>query len=263
MSLRHRLYAGEILIIPRSRASDRLCRITEEILCREFGTPDLSKHFTPMSPAALQAALDRGRSLVYSNESVVAAAWELIASLGQEPCEYRMDPPRLRIVLPATNAATWQQSNLHRDVWYAEPGNQINLWLPLCNTAVQALGIWPHYFKNPIKNSSQLLDRQQWEQDAASGRIEYPEALQCPVGRYKSFDLERSEVLAFSANHLHCTLANRMPLPRISIDFRTVHVSDYFLGLGPAMPDNRSRGTTFARMLEYSTNTGSSEPLRK
>jgi hypothetical protein len=259
MSFRHRIYAGEILVISRNRAGARLTQIAEGILCDEFGEPNLPMYFARMSPAALKVSLERGRSIVYSNPEVIAQVWKVISSLGEDPRQYRMDPPRLRVVLPAGHSAGPKKTDLHRDVWFAEPRNQINLWMPLCNFTRQALGIWPEYFTAPIKNTSQCLNRQRWEQALARGHIKYPQALEHPAGPYKSFDLNKSEILAFSANHLHCALHNVMQRPRISIDFRIVHIRDYLLGLGPPMLDSRSRGSTFPRMQEYRANTRSSK----
>jgi hypothetical protein len=256
MSIRPQIYAGEILIISRNRASDTLTQIAEDLLRESCAELDLPMPFAEVSSPALKALLEVGRRLIYSNPGVNSQVWKVISSLGEDPSQYRMDPPRLRVVLPAPDSGTLKKADLHRDIWYAEPRNQINLWMPLCNAALQALAFWPEYFAAPIKNTSECLDRQKWEQALASGHIEYPQALEYPASLHSSFDLNRSELLIFSANHLHCALSNLMQWPRVSIDFRIVHVRDYFLGLGPITPDNRSRGSTFGRMREYEVDAG-------
>jgi len=142
---RDRIYSGEILVVPPNRAAALLLRELTDLLARELGAGDLQESFGALSGDGFPEALDRGRSLIRSNALVRKQMWELISFIGECPKEYRIDSPRLRVQLPQRGGTPPRQLDIHRDVWFAAPRNQINLWMPLGNLTAPALAFWPDY----------------------------------------------------------------------------------------------------------------------
>jgi len=255
MSIRNQVYEGEILVFSSNPAVKALTQTLVDILTREFGVDDLQAFFGTLYASSFFDALEVGRIAIQSGRSIAERIWDVISSLGESPRDYRIDLPRLRVV-PSLGRED-QGSQIirpHRDVWFAEPRNQINLWTPLCGSAAFNLAIWSGYFDRPIPNTSHKFDWQASQTTLATGtHAEHPQALAQPQGAYESFDLSAGDLLVFSANHLHGTLPNRMVSARVSIDFRIVHVEDYLRALGPKLPDNRSSGTSFWRLTGWNT----------
>lgn len=155
---------------------------------------------------------------------------QFIKQHGLDKSQYLYDRPRLRFnqsgsanILEARPAFS-----IHRDTWYANPQNQINVWIPLHDVVPEnSIVFYPDYFNKPIKNNSSLFDYDTWiksvgfqKQDGSTNNF-YPEALEIPdENGKKSCTLDYGEYLVFSGAHLHQGVANCGKISRLSIDFR-------------------------------------------
>jgi hypothetical protein len=75
------------------------------------------------------------------------------------------------------------------------------------------------------------------------------------------FVLSSSEMIAFSAAHLHATAPNTSGKTRFSIDFRTVNLADLKQKKGAKNIDNRSTGTTLGDFFRSSDLTKMDEQI--
>ena len=158
--------------------------------------------------------------------------------------------PPLRVLTPQmrhlTEAAPVYYA--HRDTWYANPLEQVNIWLPLVDVcAEESFEIYPHYFQKPIKNSSHEFDYSYFSshigwQSSDSGQAQvYPRALDKLRGPCLSIEGPADSIWCFSGQHLHqsCRGQNHT---RVSIDFRCLpHPRTSKL---PQNVDNASLGST-------------------
>lgn len=174
-----------------------------------------------------------------------------LESLGLAMDEFAVDRFRLRGVAPGADQipAAAAAFYAHRDVWYANPQSQINLWLPLHPVSrLDSFGFYPDLFDQAVENDSEHFDYGQFQAEGgfqstvrtlvhprwlAAGQPEPPYAV----------ELQPGEMLLFSATHLHRSLPNRSGHIRFSVDMRLVHRADEEAGRGAPNCDNRSRGS--------------------
>ncbi|MFN8606140.1 MAG: phytanoyl-CoA dioxygenase family protein [Vulcanimicrobiota bacterium] len=173
-----------------------------------------------------------------------------LTSLGLDPAQFLVDRFRLRGLAPGADTipAAAAAFYAHRDCWYANPQNQINLWLPLHDVdGSNSFGFYPEFFERPVENDS---ERFEYHQFVSGGGFQstvqdlvHPRWLTEPLPdpSYK-VELRRGQFLLFSASHLHASLPNRSGCIRFSLDLRLVHLADRAAGLGAPGCDNRSRG---------------------
>ncbi len=165
--------------------------------------------------------------------------------------EFALDRFRLRGVAPGADniPAAAAAFYAHRDVWYANPQSQINLWVPLHDVSRQnSFGFYPDLFDEPVENDSEGFDYGQFQAgggfQSTARTLVHPRWLASdqPAPPY-AVELRAGELLLFSAAHLHRSLPNRSGRIRFSLDMRLVHRGDEAAGLGAPNCDNRSRGS--------------------
>jgi hypothetical protein len=262
MDICARLYNGELLLLDSNPASLAFVQMLREVLGRALGTGDLQTFFSRQTAQTFPDVVSFARGSIRT-EAVRAEIFHLLAAFEFETTDYHVDLPRLRVSMPESEFQS--QAAIHRDVWFGEPHNQLNFWVPLYPVTDQdSLAIWPAYFQRGLANSSVGFDADKAQLDESNGQSpRYPEALERPDGAYTSFALERGQMLVFSANHLHASIANKFPMPRISVDFRVVHIGDYHSGRGPILPDNASVGSSLRRFRSSPFVTDARPPTSK
>lgn len=176
---------------------------------------------------------------------------EFLTKLGIPLEQFALDRFRLRGVapgaerIPAAAAAFYA----HRDVWYANPQNQINLWLPLHEVdRSNSFGFYPELFEQPVDNDSETFDYEQFQAgggfQSTAQTLAHPRwlAAEQPEPPF-AVELQRGQCLLFSAAHLHRSLPNHSGRIRFSLDMRLVHREEGEAGVGAPNCDNRSRGS--------------------
>ena len=176
--------------------------------------------------------------------------YAVMNSLGFAPEDHAVEVLRFRAVLHELHLIPEAKIcfYVHRDTWVANPPNQINWWIPLFDlTPEQTLGLYPELFDKPVNNNSDQFDHDEFTERAAKenyGKLPppvYPHAMQ-EVSSPTTFAIKASEILLFSAQHLHATLPNSSGETRFSVDFRTVHRAEFHDGMASPNVDNQSTG---------------------
>jgi hypothetical protein len=157
---------------------------------------------------------------------------ELLKSLNLEEKDCFFDLPRLRIIptylhkIPEAKPAF----AIHRDTWYANSESQINFWIPLHSiNHLNGFHFYLDYFYKSISNNSNEFDYLNNESFGGFGsnhanRI-FPEVKEEPKCTPTFLKMNASDILIFSAHHLHGTSHNLSLQTRYSIDFRIVFKS--------------------------------------
>lgn len=141
---------------------------------------------------------------------------------------YLLDKIRLRAVIPQAHKVPEAKPayDLHRDTWYANPQNQINLWLPLTViTKETSPYFYPEYFQKSIPNNSNSFDYDEFKNQGGwqkNGAKLFPTTPQENLPNPHILSCSLSQGFAFSAHHLHQTRPNLTSKIRWSIDFRII-----------------------------------------
>ena len=179
---------------------------------------------------------------------------DFLQTLGIDLGQFALDRFRVRAVMPGaeTIAAAAAAFYAHRDCWYANPQAQINLWMPLHDVdGLSSFGFYPELFAVPVENDSSDFDYADFVERGGFQSIArvpvHPHwtALEQPEPPYR-VELEKGNLLLFSASHLHRSLPNRSGRIRFSLDLRLVHLEDHAQGRGAPNCDNHCRGSALA-----------------
>ena len=166
---------------------------------------------------------------ISENIEVLHSLTQFLKNLDFDEEDAFFDIPRLRIIptylhkiLEAKPAFA-----IHRDTWYSNSESQINFWIPLHNiNDLNGFHFYLDYFYKSILNNSNEFDYLNNKLMGGFGsnginRIfpEVKEKLKC---KPSSLHLNISDILIFSAHHLHGTSPNLSNHTRYSIDFRVI-----------------------------------------
>jgi hypothetical protein len=135
----------------------------------------------------------------------------------------------------------------------------VNWWLPVYEVAESnVMAFHPHYFANPVRNSSKGYDYAEWVaggRQKAAAQVEaetreQPKALEAidPDPEIRVV-LPPGGLMLFSGAQLHSTVPNHSGRTRFSIDFRTVDRSDVEARGGAANVDSECTGTNLGDFL--------------
>ena len=180
------------------------------------------------------------------------AVHALLQALGWQPGQVRVDAARIRAVpsrgdkIPEARPAF----GLHRDTWYANPGHQINHWIPVYDVdATESLVILPPWFDRPIPNSSASFDLDNWQRmggfQAFRAPTRSPQHHPVPtvavdVAAAWRYAGPAGAVVAFAGCQLHGTVPHTTGRVRYSVEIRCVDVRD--AGRGDPSGDNAAIG---------------------
>lgn len=253
------LYQGSIVFASPNSASEQLNAYIKTLIspcfaCAPDALPHIHHHH---DDADCYTRLQRARREVSSHQDALSALLgQLIQQMGWSLEHLVHDEIRLRAVTPRTHtiAAAQAAFTAHRDIWYANPRCQINLWMPLFELPLsQSFGFHLDAFTRPVANTSAAFDFERFQQnvgfqgDASHQMAVFPS----PVDELQAklaarFEMPASATLWFSAAHLHQTLPNLSPDTRWSIDCRIVNRHDQRAAKGARDVDNASTGDASA-----------------
>lgn len=257
---RARLFAGDIFVFsptPGTRALIEFART----MAQEAFTP----HFPPDAQHNVGAqeyvdVLAKLKPSFINHPRCKEIIRDIFADLGVDPAQTHFDVPRLRTMTSDyLNAGLTYQFHAHRDTWFSAPFCQLNWWLPVYEvTEANVMAFHPHYFSNPVRNSSATYDYAEW---VAGGRTkaaaqvdtetrEQPMALEAinPEPEIRVV-LPPGGLMIFSGAQLHSTVPNHSGRTRFSIDFRTVHRADVESHGGAPNVDSECTGTNLGDFL--------------
>lgn len=257
---RRAIYRGELFMLPKTEASDRLVRDVRALLTVELGGDAIREIPSSLTNDDWFTRIGRVRRELFTSEVWHERVRELLASYDFDPGRTAFDPLRLRAIAHRghENPLAAPVYYPHRDTWYAHSQAIITWWLPLDDlNEEETFVFYPERFAEVVPNDSEVFDYDAWVRDGwslkigwqdqeASRRARYPSVLDAggyDFGRARHFSCQRAETLLFSGAHFHRTLAQATGRARFSLDFRTVDLEDHARGEGAPNVDNRSRGS--------------------
>jgi hypothetical protein len=250
------LYSGAILAMGATTASRKFCDFAWNMICEAFAPLDPETAQQHLSVEEFVEIVAQLKPRYTHSTRAVELLRDFVESYGCDPEETFFDLPKLRIVTHSNylTAGVGYAYQPHRDVWYSCPESQSNWWTPLTEIVSEcSLGFYPHYWRRPVPNSSQLFDAFDWN---ASGRATAASHVKSDPRNHpqltEAIDLTDelrlvvgpASALNFSAAHLHATVPNTSGRTRFSVDFRTAHIDDLLARRGAEVVDSASTGTT-------------------
>jgi hypothetical protein len=161
------------------------------------------------------------------------------------------DPPRLRIVPPATGRGVGTVG-FHRDTWGSNLLAQTNWWLPLRPlTDERTIAFYPEYWSKPIANTSAEWDlaaiRERRRAGMPLGDLPMVPVPTTPPSTESELRmvLEPGDLLCFSGAHLHASVPNTSAGTRVSTELRTLNSDDLAHGRGAPDLDGGAPETQF------------------
>ena len=134
----------------------------------------------------------------------------------------------------------------HRDNWGSNIGQQVNWWSPIYPVgAGRSILFYPSYFDRAVANSSAEWDFDTLKRLMNEGKADqYPvlpvltETL--PADTAEAVVIEPGDMLAFSGQHLHGSIATDTSAARFSVESRTVNLGHVTSGLAAPNVDGRA-----------------------
>lgn len=244
--LGRRLLGGEIIVWRQRPALARLCA-RADILLREGFDGDVLSAEARFAPEAFVKRVRRLRALFKADPEIVAALKQSLMECGLPPEDCYWDPLQLRVVPGHESHFARRILPLpaHRDNWGSNIGQQINWWSPLYEiAATRTVLFYPAYFAKPVGNTSSDWDFEELKRRMADGTAESYPVLptlteELPASAARPVMLEPGDMLAFSGQHLHGSIATDGQT-RFSIESRTINLSHRSLGLSAPNVDGRA-----------------------
>lgn len=263
-SRRNELYRGSIFVESPGSSAMQLCQLAQEMIEQAFAPLDPMSIHEEISPERCAEILAVLKPNFIHHPLAKKCIQAMLAEMGCDLSQTYFDVPRMRTAFPGDflKSGIAYAFHPHRDTWYSAPFCQINWWMPIYElNGENCMAIHPHYFDRAIKNRSCDYNYHKWNLESRQNAAKHIKAdtrvqpkpeepieldpqirLVCPVGG----------VYLFSAANLHSTVPNTSRVPRYSIDFRTVHLSDVLSGAGAPNVDSECTGTTMGDYLRGS-----------
>lgn len=242
--LRHRIYAGDLLVVRDVQAMHDLVEHFRRVLCTAFESAD---------PVHAQFSLGRGewdrraadlRTRCKRDSEARQLMMALFRAFGFDPERTAADAVNLRCQPHDENAVADPRHTLgaHRDTWGSNVYQQINWWAPIHPvTPERTIAFFPAWWDRPVANDSADWDleairaeiRAAREAGREPGFRNVPEPLE-PLDRASWLPLviEPGDVLVFSGAHLHASVPNASGAARFSLELRSMDVRDASEGIG-------------------------------
>jgi hypothetical protein len=249
------LYAGEVV---RYRALAQMAAITA--FTRDFVQERLAPYPVPqihrhLQPQVLARKLGEVQG-AYAQASEAKILWSaLFAAIGLDLQDTARDRLLLRFQAHTDpqSTPTWSRSTatvgFHRDTWGTNLSAQINWWAPVWPiTAGRTFAIHPELWDVAIANNSadfnlaEVMERLRTAPETLGPGQLAPRPTD-PVDPSSGVPvvLEPGEIIAFSSAHAHVGVPNHTGLTRISLETRTVSVSDTRARRGAPNVDGHAR----------------------
>ncbi|TGL70697.1 hypothetical protein [Leptospira jelokensis] len=255
------LYEGHTDFGKLSQRSKTNLNPIHQYIQDEFQTGDPCLLSSQMPFLQLQNVMAKIRHKIYENHSIANFLIPILEEWNVDPNDVYVDLFRLRCVPNGFHQMEGAESVqfLHRDPWYANPENQINLWLPITKVELgSGFSLYPSYFLNPVENNSHSFDYEHWIETGGFqtssdhpkiGEKVFPKPTS-PVSDPNPLSVagDFGDYFIFASHHLHGTNDNSQGYSRFSLEVRFVIGEHIKNQIGPKNIDNASKGTTLYEM---------------
>ena len=255
--LRRRVYAGDLLIVPRCRAVQPLLEHFDAIVQAAF-----EPHAPPRAQFALgheawQAIADRLRSDGKRDDQARAFMRDLFVSFGFDPAATAADVVNLRVQPHSDGPVVDPRHTLgaHRDTWASNVYQQINWWMPLYPiTPARTIAFFPGHWAEPVANDSRDWDLEAVRAEVRAARAQgrppeirnTPDPVEPPApSQAMPVVIEPGDVLIFSGAHLHASVPNDSGATRFSLELRSIDLGDAETGAGAPNVDGAAPHTAW------------------
>ena len=227
---------------------------------QEFVVDQLSPH----TPIEIHRHLDRdelaetlaGVRHRFTNLAETKKLWRAVfEAAGLDPDDTMRDRLVLRFQPPVPpsgephRALSTGTVGFHRDTWGTNLYAQINWWAPVYPiTEGRTFAFAPAFFAKPIANNSagfdiaKVIDYNRKASSSANRPEMVPRPLEAlDANELKPVVIAPGEVIVFSSQHAHVGVPNHTDRTRISLETRTLRLSDFHAGHGAANVDGRAR----------------------
>jgi hypothetical protein len=239
---------GDLVVWRQLPALDKLCTVAEGMLRDGLQDDDPQTAETRIEGDVFVKRVRALRARFKEEPGIVAAFKQALSETGLDATDSYWDPLQLRAVPSqgSHQARRIMPLPAHRDNWGSNIAQQINWWTPLLpTTSGRTILFYPGYWAEPVANSSaewdfEVLKRLMQEGKAGS----YPvlpvltEAL--PAAAAMPLVLQPGDMLAFSGQHLHGSVATDRDITRFSTESRTVSLRHVTAGFAAPNVDGRA-----------------------
>ena len=239
---------GDLLIWRRVPALLDLCRHADQMI-REGLQDD-----APLTAEARIAGdvyvkrIRRLRAQFKEDPAITGGFKQALVETGLDAADSYWDPLQLRVV---PSQASHQARRIwplppHRDNWGSNIPQQINWWTPLYPVAAdRSIVFYPGFWDEPIANTSADWDFEVLKRLMQEGKADSYPVLPVPTEKVPAHAamplvLQPGDMLAFSGQHLHGSIAADRDLARFSTESRTVSLGHLAAGLAAPNVDGRA-----------------------
>lgn len=209
----------------------------------------LGDELVPDAPA--EADIGPLKERFRRDERVMGLVRVALEQVGVDLARTYWDPPRLRIVPPATERDVGIVG-FHRDTWGSNLLAQTNWWSPLRPlTEERTIAFYPEYWSKPIANTSAEWDlaaiRERRRAGLPLGDLPLVPTPTSPPSTDSELRivLEPGDLLCFSGAHLHASVPNTSTATRVSTELRTINGDDLVDGRGAPDLDGGAAETQY------------------
>jgi len=219
------IFRGDLLIFKDVPALAGLCFLVDSLI--------------PETLAELEASVDEVQRRFRTDSRVEQCVRAALEQVGVDPTVTCWDRLHLRVQLPSSRPGAGDAGTLgvHRDTWSSNVYQQVNWWTPVRPiTAERTIALYPAYWGARLANTSAGWDLDEIRSRRKAGIRDVPLVPQPSEPVDTSAELriviEPGDLLSFSGAHLHASVPNSTPDPRLSVEVRTVNIDDVKLGRG-------------------------------
>jgi hypothetical protein len=234
------LYAGAVVRYSAVAQMAAIAAFTRDFVQARLAPYPVPQIHRYLAPEALARKLSEVQG-AYAQSSAAKLLWSaLFAAIGLDMQDTARDRLMLRFQAHTDpeSTSTWSRSTatvgFHRDTWGTNLSAQINWWAPVWPiTAGRTFAIHPDLWDVAIPNNSadfdlaQVMERLRTAPDTLGpGQLAPRPTDAVDAKRGVPVVLEPGEVIAFSGAHAHVGVPNHTGLTRISLETRTVSITD-------------------------------------
>jgi hypothetical protein len=240
-------FGGALLVWRRLPALLTLCTRADELLRAGFEGDPLHAE-QRFAPDEYLKRVRRLRAAFRGDEIINVAFKRALTETGLGAGDCFWDPLQLRVV-PTRGSHHGRRIMplpAHRDNWGSNIPQQLNWWSPIYPLSEgRSILFYPAYFDRPVANSSAEWDFDTLKRLMSEGKADqYPvlpvltETL--PAEAAEAVVIEPGDMLAFSGQHLHGSIATDASATRFSVESRTVSLGHVTSGLAAPNVDGRA-----------------------